>query len=144
MQIREKGRKVLCIRTEYIPEKKRTIGKTVASQDIGLSTVSGEVCRQLEKEEVDQLKQWLSEREEREAVDRLKRSLSILPGVMTRSAAALDASAELDPDQVDDIIEGLDALKKSLRKRGIKITRQTKKESAPKASDNAELDLGNT
>jgi hypothetical protein len=141
MQIREKGRKVLCIRTEYIPEKKRTIGKTVASQDIGLSTVSEEVCRHLEKEEVDQLKQWLSDREEKRKVDRLETSLSILPGVLTRSAAALDNSAELDEKQVDEIVAGLDRLKKSLRNRGIKISKQTKKQSVAKKPDDRQLDI---
>jgi len=144
MQIREKGRKVLCIRTEYIPEKKRTIGKTVASQEIGLSTVSEEVCRHLEKEEVDQLKKWLSNREEKQKVDRLETSLSILSGVLTRSAKALDNSAELDDKQVSEIIDGLDRLKKSLHKRGVKLTRQTKKESAPVKADKRQLKLDST
>lgn len=65
MQFREKGRKLQCIRSEYLPERKRTVGRIVASQDKYLKTVSEEVCRQLKKEEVDSLKKYLSSREEK-------------------------------------------------------------------------------
>ena len=69
MQIREKGKKILCIRTEYKPELKRTVGVTVASFDKWLSTAPESVCQQLTKEEVDQLSKWLSERTENQSVD---------------------------------------------------------------------------
>lgn len=144
MQIREKGKKVLCIRTEYHPDKKRTIGKTVASQNKYMSTVSDEVCQQLEKEEVDQLKKWLSDREERRSAASLKSSLSICQSVMSQSAEALDNDAELSDEHAARIIEGMNRLKKSLRKRGHKVTQQTKKKSASPVEDERQLPLDST
>jgi uncharacterized protein YwgA len=75
MQIREKGNKVLLIRTEYIPEKKRTVGKTIASQKRSLSTVSEEVASVLTAEEVEQLELWLSERTKSKSVESANNSL---------------------------------------------------------------------
>jgi len=141
MQIREKGRKVICIKTEYVPEKKRTFGRVVASQEKGLSTASDEVCQVLNKEEVDELNLWLSKRSEKRSVEDLERSLSILSRVLNKSALALDDSAQLDDQEVSSIIDGLDRLKKSLRKRGIKLTRQTEKKSAAKKGDDSQLKL---
>lgn len=141
MQIREKGRQVLCIKTTYSKKDKRTFGSVIAKQEIGLSTASEEVCQLLSKEEVDELNLWLSKRDEKRSVEDLEGSLSILSIVLTKSARALDDSAQLDDQEVSAIIDGLDRLKKSLRKRGIKLTRQTEKKSAVKKGDDSQLKL---
>jgi hypothetical protein len=44
---------------------------------------------------------------------------------MNDASDALDAGVELDQESCEEIVEQLDRLKKSLRKRGIKLTRQT-------------------
>ena len=127
MQIREKGKKVICIKTEYSKEKKRTFGRVVASQPRGMSTVSEKVCQLLTKEDVDELQEWLSKREEKEKVDRMNTRLSIVGMIMTGAADALEAGEELSESDAEKLLDGLDRLKKSLRKRGIKIVRQTPK-----------------
>lgn len=119
MQIREKGQKVLCIRTEYVPEKKRTYGRTVASQESFLSTVSEEVCQQLTDEEVDQLEKWLFERDESKRLDRLSTGLSTIAYRMDNAAKALEVDSirdGLSTEQVDKIWLAHERLSKSLRR----------------------------
>lgn len=123
MQIREKGKRLLLIRTKYDSDRKRTIGHTVASQDKYLSTVDPLVRLQLTKEEVDKLEKWLSSRAEKQSVDSLKWGLSYLPESVRRAVKALsvDGLAEgLTPEKADDIWLALDELKKALRKAGLK------------------------
>lgn len=123
MQIREKGKKLLCIRTEYDPTKKRTFGKTVASQDKYMSTVSDEVCRHLTDAEVDQLKKWLSERKEKQSVDMLKTSLSTFKYSARRAADALSVDElkdGLSSDEADEIWLALEKMSKAMRKAGFK------------------------
>lgn len=147
MQFRDKGKSVLCIRTEYDKEKKRTFGRTVARQDSGLSTITAEVERELTKDEFNQFKGWLHDRKQANLMSRLKGSLSILPGVMRDAAWYLrykdgedGFTAELDDKQVADILEGLDDLKKALRHRGVKLKRQTEKRSAKSDESQANLE----
>ena len=123
MQIREKGKKILCIRTEYRPHQKRTVGITVASQDKFLTTVSEEVCRQLTEMEVDQLKKWLLDRSENRNVDSLKSGLSYVHYSLSRATEALSVDSiktELSAAQAEKIWLALDDLQKALKKAGFK------------------------
>ncbi len=123
MQIREKGKKVLCIRTKYDSEKKRTFGVTVARQDKYLTTVSDEVSQLLTKAEVDHLKKWLSDRIKNREVDSLKSGLSFVHYSVRRAAEALSVdslAAELSADTADKIWLALDELQKALKKAGFK------------------------
>lgn len=133
MQIREKGKKILCIRTEYRPEIKRTVGVTVASFDKYLSTAPEEVCQQLTKEEVDQLKNWLSDRAENQSVANLKLSLSTVSYSVGRAAKALSVeslASGLSTDEADKLWLAMGELSKALRKAGFKKPQQTEKKSA--------------
>lgn len=146
MQIREKGQQVICIKTKYSKEHKRTFGRVVAKQPKHMSTVSNEVRRQLLEDmstenkidclslieieqlvnlDVDELFIWLSKREEKKCVDSKILGLSVISDVMNDASDALDAGVELDQESCEEIVKQLDRLKKSLRKRGIKLTRQT-------------------
>ena len=147
MQFRDKGKSVLCIRTEYDKEKKRTFGRTVARQDSSLSIITGEVERELTKEEFHQFKAWLNDRKQAQDMNRLKGSLSIAGQVMSEAARYLrhrddedGFTAELDEKQVSGILEGLDDLKKALRLRGVKLKRQTGKGSAQTDESQANLE----
>lgn len=123
MQIREQGRQLQCIRTEYIPEKKRTVGRVVAKQERYLSTVTDEVRQQLTPEEVDELETYLSKRKEKQSVDSLKSSLSHVEYSICRATEALsvDIVAEgLSDDGAAKIYAAVDDLMKALRKRGHK------------------------
>jgi molecular chaperone DnaK (HSP70) len=137
MQIRERGKKVVCIKTEYVPEKKRTYGRVVASQDKFLSTVSDDVCQQLSKEEVDELQKWLDDRQEKETVDMLERRLSIVRAVTEGAAEALERDlGELADSQADEIWQAMARLQKALKKAGHPRPRkQTKKPAADDRQD---------
>lgn len=121
MQIREKGKKILCIRTKYDGDKKRTFGVTVASQDIGLSTVSEEVRQQITSEEVDQLEKWLSERTEKRSVAGATTSLSIahiLVCQMTDALSVESAKNSLSTEKANKLWIALGDLQKALKKAG--------------------------
>ena len=144
MQIREKGRKVLCIRTEYVPEKKRTFGRTVASQESFLSTVSEEVRQQLTKKEVEQLQEWLSEREKAREVDSLKTRLSMVDRWMESAADALevdDLREGLSADQADAIWQAHERLSKALRRHGFKKPQKPAKPRHKRAEQQSDLPL---
>lgn len=132
MQIRESGKKVICIKTEYVPEKKRTYGRTVASQEKYLSTVSDEVRQQLSSDEVDELQKWLDDREEKNRVDGLKGSLSVVRACLPEAAEALETEVgDLTEDQARKLWEGMERLQKALKKAGHPRPRkQTKKPTA--------------
>ena len=139
MQFREKGKKVLCIRSAYVPEKKRTIGITIASQNSYMSTVSEEVCRQLEKEEVDQFKKWLSEREEKRSVDRLDTSLSFVASWMEQAANGLAVDSlknSLSEEEAAKIWEAHEKLSKALKKAGFNKPVKPKGQTTKKSVDN--------
>lgn len=138
MQIRERGKKILCIRTEYRPEIKRTVGVTVASFDKYMSTVPESVCQQLTKEEVDELKEWLSERTEKQSVDSMKNCLSTSSYIVSRAAKALSVesiASGLSTEEADKIWLSLGEMSKALRKAGFKKPQQTKKQTAQKTQD---------
>ena len=133
MQIREKGKKLLFIRTEYKPELKRTVGITVASQEIGLSTVDEKVRQQLTKEEADQLEKWLSERTENQSVESLKSALSIVDFTVCRATKALSVESivsGLSTEKADEIWSSLAGLQKALKKAGFPKPKPVPKEVA--------------
>ena len=141
MQIREKGKKVVCIRTEYVPEKKRTFGRTVASQPSYMSTVSEEVRQQLSKEEVDSLEKWLSDRAESRAVDSLDIRLSFVASYMASAADALEVDSlreGLSKEQADAIWQAHERLSKALRRHGFK---KPKAPAKPRAEQQSSLPL---
>lgn len=133
MQIREKGKKLLFIRTEYKPELKRTVGVTFASQEIGLSTIDDEVRHQLTKEEVDQLEKWLSSRTEKQSVDNASSSLSIAHISVRRIADSLSvegAKESLSTEKADLLWNALGDLQKALKKAGFPKPKPAPKEVA--------------
>lgn len=143
MQIKERGRKVVCIKTEYVPEKKRTYGRQVASQDSHLTTVSEEVRRQLNKEDVDDLQKWLDDRAKKEEVDTLKFKLSTIGYSVNKAAEALDAGLgeDLDAEQAAAIWAGISRLQKALKKSGHPRPRQPQRQPAKQAVDTQHADL---
>lgn len=135
MQIREQGRQLQCIRTEYVPEKKRTYGRVVAKQNRYLSTITDEVRQLLTEEEVDELETYLSKREERESVARMKGALSTVNYYMSQAAIALSVDElkdDLGSGEVEAIYRGMEELTKALRKAGFK---RPVKAKATKAAD---------
>lgn len=121
MQFRERGNKVLMIRTEYRPEKKRTYGVTVASQDKHLSTISEDVRQLLTSSEVDELEQWLADRAAKQSVDNAKASLSTAALFISDAAAAMSveqARQTMTAERAAGIYAAVDELTKQLRRAG--------------------------
>jgi len=144
MQFREKGRKLQCIRSEYIPERKRTVGRIVASQDKYLTTVSNEVCQQLEKEEFDSLKKYLSNREEKRTADKLEFRLSYLDGMLNETVEALEVDSirnGLSTEQAARIWAAHERLSKALRRHGFKKPKAAPKQKAVRNAEQPGLPL---
>lgn len=143
MQIKERGKKVVCIKTEYVPERKRTYGRQVASQDYRLKTVSEEVRRQLSKKDVDELQKWLDDRAKKEEVDTLQFKLSTIGYSVNKAAEALDAGLgeDLDEEEAARIWAGISRLQKALKKSGHPRPRQTKRQPAKRAVDTQQADI---
>jgi len=123
MQIREKGKKILCIRTAYNSDLKRSVGETVATQDRWLDRVSDDVREKLTDAEAEQLEQWLKARTESRSADSLKSSLTLASFTLARSAEALGdeaIAAELTPEKADQIWQQMAVLQKALKKAGFK------------------------
>lgn len=145
MQIREKGKKVLFIRTEYKPEQKRTVGYTFASQDRGLSIICEEVRPLLTEDEVEQLEKWLVERSEKMTAANLGAGLFVLTYNMQKAidALAVDSLAkELPSETPDEIWRKITDLQKALKKAGFARPKAVPKKIAEKNNKNQEaLDI---
>lgn len=143
MQIKERGKKVVCIKTEYVPEKLRTYGRQVASQESWMVTVSEDVRRQLSKEDVDELQKWLDDRAEKEKVDSVKRGLTLVASMQARAAEALDAGFgdDLSEERAAAIWESISQLQKALKKAGHPRPRPQKRQPAKRAVDTSQANL---
>ena len=129
MQFREKGKKILCIRTEYRPEAKRTVGVTIASFDKYESVAPDEVRQKLRDDEALQLNDWLNERAKNQSVDGLKSSLSTVAFSARRASKALTVEGVKDGlsiEDADEIWGAISELSKALRKAGFKKPASTK------------------
>lgn len=131
MQFREKGKKILCIRTEYRPEAKRTVGVTIASFDKYASVAPEDVRQKLRDDEALQLNDWLNERAKNQSVDGLKISLSTVAFSARRASKALTVEGVKDGlsiEDADEIWGAIGELSKALRKAGFKKPASTKTE----------------
>ena len=142
MQIKERGKKVVCIKTEYVPEKKRTYGRQVASQYRYLSTVSDDARQQLTDEEVEELQEWLDKREQKAAKSRLRVSLSLAVDYTAEAAEALEEGvAELTEEKANKLWEDMARLQKALKKAGHPRPRQQPRQPAKQAVDERQDNL---
>lgn len=144
MMFREKGQKVVCLRSEYMPDKKRTRAVQVASFDKWLSTAPDEVCQLLEPEEVDQLKEWLSERGRKRSVESLKFSLSNVRYSVCRAVEALavdEIAATMTADQGADLFDAITELRKGLKRAGFEPRKQPKKQAVDAPDNQQSLGL---
>ena len=152
MMFRVKGNKIVCLRSEYLPEKKRTHAVQVASFDKWLSTVPEEVCQQLDSDEFDQLKKWLSDREREMAVESHKNSMLYATSALNNLMKALEeeevvnalfyskhnanhpqnGTPMFDQDWADKLFDTIADARKALKKAGFK--------PSPKKPENKAVD----
>ncbi len=142
MQIRQRTNKLVLLRSEYIPEKKRTVARQVASFDAYLDKIPEEVAEKLSYEERKEVREWLENRTKKREADRQQNALTMLLHNLRRSVESIEEGHDIQlsrPGFADELVEELNNLKSALRKKGIKLTKpkQTKK----MADDNQELEL---
>jgi len=134
MQFREKGQKILCIRTEYLPEKKRTVGRTIASLDRRNPKLSVAEMGKLTADEVNQFKAWaaalITERNREDLEDALKGFA--VQADKAAQALALESPLILTEAQAAAAWESIAAMQKALKKAGYPRPKQTSSESVQK------------
>ena len=157
---REKGNKVVCLRSEYLTEKKRTHAVQIASFNKWLSTAPDEVCQLLDNEEIEQLNKWLSEREEKKAVDSHINSMTYIAGSLGRLTEALaderavnavyhseydknhtrNGEPLFDQAWADRLFDAIADARKALKKAGFKPSPKEPKNDAVVSNDNEAVD----
>ena len=130
MQIKEERGQVRLIRYVYIKEKGRTVNRQIAKFEGYLDEPPQEVVALLDEGEKAELEAFMAEKRARRDELRKRGAVRQLPEALVNAADAIrdgDAGALLaSPHYVDQLLDGLDALKKELRKEGVKITRGPK------------------
>lgn len=120
MQIREKGRKIQLIRTEYRPEKKRTFPITVGTYDKYRSAAPIEILDLLTDEEKEQVVKWHDDRKKNDCRETsLLTAGQINLSIMSAAAGFIgDDAQELTESKAKAIYEAMDELTKTMRKLG--------------------------
>jgi len=123
MQIREQGKKIQLIRTHYLPEKKRTVGRVFATFDKSLDLIPGTIRPKITQEETDKLEKYLFDRKEKEILEDLKFNLLNISYAMSKAKKALSKKnilSALTLDGANLIYNEMTALTKALRQAGFK------------------------
>jgi hypothetical protein len=123
MQIREKGNRIIFIRTKYDPDVKRGVSKQIGSMDIHRRSIPDDIKPLLDDDEMGQLEQYLTDKKASEAAwtkaCRIAQAESSLKGLV----AAID-----DPKSAMDLTEAraqaiwtqISELQKALKRAGHK------------------------
>jgi len=121
MQIREQGKKIQLIRTHYIPEKKRTVGRVFATFDKSLNLIPEDISLKIGKEETEKLEKYLFDRKEKQTLEELKFNLLNISSTINKASKALTVKEVLDDfslEKANLVYEEMAALVKALRKAG--------------------------
>lgn len=120
MQIREKGRKIQLIRTEYRPEKKRTFPITVGTYDKFSFCAPAEITDLLTDEEKKQVKKWHADRIDSDCLATFKRNARLIQESISdaNEGFTCDDAVELTESNAKGIYEAMDELSKTMRKLG--------------------------
>jgi len=125
MQFREKGRKVLCLRSIYDKEKKRSFTKTIASQDIQLDVITDETESRLREDEKINFNAWLIERTKKRAIELAKHNIELACTRLDEITNAIKSGLTLISEQEgQEILKAIDRLKSGLREAGIRKRRK--------------------
>lgn len=141
MQIKEERGQVKLIRYVYMPERKRTVNKQIGKFEGYLDEPPAAVLELLDDAEKNELEAFMAEKRARRDEMRKRSAVRQLPAALINAADAIregDSGALLaSPHFIEQLLDGLDALKKELRKEGVKITRGPKnpKKKEPKQED---------
>lgn len=140
MQIKEQGKKIVLIRTEYRKETKRTHPITIGRFEKQLPSAPDEIWLQLDENECEQLTNWLASRDQASYQAGLQGSLEIIKYTTKKAAQCItDEQTEewaeqwLTEDKAGAIYAAIDELTKCLRKKG--YTRKKKEGDSHKQGE---------
>jgi len=146
MMFRVKGKRIQCLRSEYLPEKKRTQAKLICSLFKWEDAVPEEVRQLLTKEEVDSLREYMSSRSHKMAVERAELKLLLaaesLDGISSAlQCDALDHAELLSPEAGAELFAKIAELRKQLKRAGYrpKTPEKTQKTKKDKRQDELKL-----
>ena len=145
MQIKVRGHKLALIRSEYVPEKKRTVGRFVASFDKWASKIPEDVRAKLTDAEAQEVDAEICRRRAERDADIAKMELLNLPRTLNAVADQIEDGEGNEPsdDHVQDIYAGIDRLQKVLRSRGFKRIKAPKGKKGQDESQDAGDDQNN-
>ena len=138
MQLREKGRRILILRSEYVPEKKRTIARTVGSISRGQTTVPEDVRSKLTENEAADVQEQLRQRSEKRSAETARLNVKWMGKDIERLAESVedDQGAEaLDDKSAQAAYAAIDRLQKALRKRGYTRPKASRRQASSQSAD---------
>lgn len=119
MQIREQGRKVQCIRSEYDPSIRRSRQKVVATLARWTHTMPTEGLDELTDDERKTLADWLAAKQDQsQQATRAYAARSAATWLGDLSAALASGETDMTPEKAAAIWKGLGDVAKALRKAG--------------------------
>ncbi|THT98394.1 hypothetical protein E9531_14360 [Lampropedia puyangensis] len=118
MQIREQGRKIQFIRSEYQPELKRSTSKVITSCAKYATALSEEELELLTPEERAQAKAYFEKRQQDNANWRRNYSVQSLHEALQQTIAHLKEGNQLDAAYADSLWQAMAVLQKGLKKAG--------------------------
>lgn len=118
MQIREQGRKIQFIRSEYQPELKRSTSKVVASCSRYASALLAEELQKLTEQEQQQVAAFFEKKRQDSADWRRNYSVQSLHEAIEQTIAHVQAGQVLDPVYAASLWKAMADLQKALKKSG--------------------------
>lgn len=125
VQIRKRGKRLLLIRSEYDPERKRSVGQTVASLKLGEDGAPVLPSKDLDRLNTEERAQWLDWYFKNQ-MERSKQRIKIMPEMLNRMRADLKqvqrmpGGGGLVAEVLDTgIKEELEALKQLIEEMGV-------------------------
>lgn len=118
MQIREQGRKIQFIRSEYQSDLKRSTSKVVASCSRYATSLMPEEAEHLTPAEQEQVAAYFDKKRQDNADWRRNYSVQSLHEAMQQTIAHLQAGQPLEPAYANQLWQSMALLQKTLKKTG--------------------------
>lgn len=135
MQFREQARKIQCIRSTYNPATKRSDSSVVASFDRYADKIPSDLPTLTEAERTE-LATWFEARQAAKAASMNTFRAQYGGRALADLATAIQTTgAELTPDQAAAIWQGIEAVKKALRKHGHRRVKAVKSAKPEPSAD---------
>lgn len=155
MMFREKGKRIVCLRSEYSKETQRSYAVQVASFESWKSAMPNDVRELLTDDEFEQYEVWRADHEEQKHVDSLVTNLRLAHFSFSRTVDSLanekavkavyknekndkdplNGTALFDQAWADKIFTGIADVRKALKKAGFKPSKSSPKEPRNEAVD---------